>query len=104
MFGRRTDEHMFGRRTDQHLFGRRTDVKHPRPGSFGPNGHRIDFCEGTVQLIVIGTLLHRPSPLPLGIPGGYSDKKKNLPSLKFLRKDWGNTCVTSLDYDDIQSQ
>ena len=30
------------------IFGRRVDVPHPRSGSFGPHGHRIDFCEGTV--------------------------------------------------------
>ena len=27
------------------IFGRRADVAHPRPGSFGPHGRRIDFCE-----------------------------------------------------------
>ncbi len=63
-------------------------------GSFGPHGHRIDFCEGTVQLIVIGTLFHRPSPLPLGIPGGYFDKKKIFTFLKISSKRLGNTCVT----------
>ncbi len=31
-----------------HIFGRRADVPHPRPGSFGPHGHRIDFCERVV--------------------------------------------------------
>jgi hypothetical protein len=31
-----------------HIFGRRADVAHPRPGSFGSHGHRIDFCESTV--------------------------------------------------------
>ncbi len=31
-----------------HIFGRREDVPHPSPGSFGPHGHRIDFCETTV--------------------------------------------------------
>ncbi len=25
-----------------------TDVAHPRPGSFGSHGHRIDFCESVV--------------------------------------------------------
>jgi hypothetical protein len=30
------------------IFGRRADVAHPRPGSFGSHGHRIDFCESTV--------------------------------------------------------
>ena len=30
------------------IFGRRADVAHPRPGSFGPHGHRIDFCESAV--------------------------------------------------------
>jgi hypothetical protein len=29
------------------IFGRRADVAHPRPGSFGSHGHRIDFCETT---------------------------------------------------------
>ena len=30
------------------IFGRRADVAHPRPGSFGPHGHRIDFCESAM--------------------------------------------------------
>ncbi len=30
------------------IFGRRADVAHPRPGSFGPHGHRIDLCESAV--------------------------------------------------------
>ncbi len=30
------------------IFGRRPDVAHPRPESFGPHGHRIDFCESVV--------------------------------------------------------
>jgi hypothetical protein len=30
------------------IFGRRADVVHPRSGSFGPHGHRIDFCESVV--------------------------------------------------------
>ncbi len=30
------------------IFGRRADVAHPRPGSFGSHGHRIDFCESAV--------------------------------------------------------
>jgi hypothetical protein len=27
------------------ILGRRVDVAHLRPGTFGPHGHRIDFCE-----------------------------------------------------------
>ncbi len=34
--------------TTGRIFGRQTDVAHPRPGSFGSHGHRIDFCESTV--------------------------------------------------------
>jgi hypothetical protein len=30
------------------ILGRRADVAHPRPGSFGSHGHRIDFCESAV--------------------------------------------------------
>jgi hypothetical protein len=31
-----------------HIFWRQADVAHPRPGSFGSHGHRIDFCESAV--------------------------------------------------------
>ena len=30
------------------IFGRRADVVYPRSGSFGPHGHRIDFCQSAV--------------------------------------------------------
>jgi hypothetical protein len=28
-----------------HIFGRRADVTFPRSESFGPHGHRTDFCQ-----------------------------------------------------------
>ncbi len=45
---RHTDKKILDFPATDRIFGRRADVAHPRPGSFGPHGHRIDFCESTV--------------------------------------------------------
>ncbi len=45
---RRTDKKDTGFPATGRIFGRRADVAHPRPGSFGSHGHRIDFCESAV--------------------------------------------------------
>ncbi len=42
---RSTDKKILDFPATGRIFGRRADVTHPRPGSFGPHGHRIDFGE-----------------------------------------------------------